>query len=102
MKTIVIGAGVDRHGRPPTYLRKHGCEVAVVERQADAALETSFGNGGVIHVSEAETWCRPGMPMKILRWLGDEQAPLLVRYRALPADVEVGHRVPAQLLASAI
>ena len=83
MKTIVIGAGVI--GIATAYfLRKYGCEVAVVERQADAALETSFGNGGVIHVSEAETWSRPGMPMKILRWLGDEQAPLLLRYRALP------------------
>ncbi len=83
MKTIVIGAGVVGTATA-YYLWKHGCEVTLVERQADAALETSFGNGGVIHVSEAETWCRPGMPMKILRWLGDEQAPLLVRYRALP------------------
>ena len=83
MKTIVIGAGVVGTATA-YYLWKHGCEVTVVERQVEAALETSFGNGGVIHVSEAETWSRPGMPMKILRWLGDEQAPLLLRYRALP------------------
>jgi D-amino-acid dehydrogenase len=83
MKALVIGAGVV--GTATAYfLWKHGCEVTVVERRADAALETSFGNGGVIHVSEAETWSRPGMPMKILRWLGDEQAPLLLRLRALP------------------
>ena len=83
MKAIVIGAGVV--GTATAYfLWKRGCEVAIVERRADAALETSFGNGGVIHVSEAETWSRPGMPMKILRWLGDEQAPLLLRMRALP------------------
>ena len=83
MKVIVIGAGVV--GTATAYfLWKAGCEVAVIERQADAALETSFGNGGVIHVSEAETWSRPGMPMKILRWLGDEQAPLLLRPRVLP------------------
>src|SRR5215831_20087793 len=83
MKAIVIGAGVV--GTATAYfLWKRGWEVTVVERRADAALETSFGNGGVIHVSEAETWSRPGMPMKILRWLGDEQAPLLLRFRALP------------------
>ena len=83
MKAIVIGAGIV--GAATAYfLWKRGCEVAIVERQADAALETSFGNGGVIHVSEAETWSRPGMPMKILRWLGDEQAPMLLRLRALP------------------
>src|SRR5215470_13830913 len=83
MKAIVIGAGVV--GTATAYfLWKRGCEVTVIERRADAALETSFGNGGVIHVSEAETWSRPGMPMNILRWLGNEQAPLLLRYRALP------------------
>jgi D-amino-acid dehydrogenase len=83
MKAIVIGAGVV--GTASAYfLWKQGCEVVVVERRADAALDTSFGNGGVIHVSEAETWSRPGMPIKILRWLGDEQAPLLLRFRALP------------------
>ena len=83
MKAIVIGAGIV--GTATAYfLWKRGCEVAIVERQTDAALETSFGNGGVIHVSEAETWSRPGMPMKILRWLGDEQAPMLLRLRALP------------------
>jgi D-amino-acid dehydrogenase len=83
MKTIVIGAGIVGTATA-FYLWKHGCEVTVIERQGEAALETSFGNGGVIHVSEAETWSRPGMPMKILRWLGDEQAPLLLRYHALP------------------
>ena len=83
MRVIVIGAGIV--GTATAYfLWKRGCEVAVIERRADAALETSFGNGGVIHVSEAETWSRPGMPMNILRWLGNEQAPLLLRYRALP------------------
>jgi len=83
MKVIVIGAGIV--GIATAYfLWKRGCEVVIVERRDDAALETSFGNGGVIHVSEAETWSRPGMPMKILRWLGDEQAPLLLRMRALP------------------
>ncbi len=49
-----------------------------------AALETSFGNGGVIHASEVEPWSQPGMPRKILKWLGKEDAPLLVRYGAIP------------------
>lgn len=83
MKTIIIGAGIVGTATA-YYLWKHGCEVTVIERQADAALETSFGNGGIIHLSEAEPWSRPGMPLKILRWLGDDQAPLLLRYRALP------------------
>ncbi len=83
MKTIVLGAGVV--GTATAYfLAKAGHEVEVIERQAGAALETSFGNGGVIHASEVEPWSQPGMPAKILKWLGQEDAPLLVRYGALP------------------
>lgn len=83
MKTIVLGAGVV--GTATAYfLARHGHEVEVVERQSGAALETSFGNGGVIHASEVEPWSQPGMPKKILKWLGKEDAPLLVRYGALP------------------
>lgn len=83
MKTIVLGAGIV--GTATAYfLAKHGHEVEVIERQKGAALETSFGNGGVIHASEVEPWSQPGMPRRILKWLGKEDAPLLVRYSALP------------------
>src|SRR5262249_28268716 len=83
MKTIVLGAGIV--GTATAYfLAKQGHEVEVVERQSGAALETSFGNGGVIHASEVEPWSQPGMPRKILKWLGKEDAPLLGRYGAIP------------------
>lgn len=83
MKVIVLGAGVV--GTATAYfLAKHGLDVEVIERQNGAALETSFGNGGVLHASEVEPWSQPGMPLKILKWLGNPDAPLLVRYRALP------------------
>lgn len=83
MKVIVLGAGVV--GTATAYfLAKQGHAVEVVERQSGAAMETSFGNGGVIHASEVEPWSQPGMPSKILKWLGKEDAPLLVRYGAIP------------------
>jgi D-amino-acid dehydrogenase len=83
MKTIVLGAGVV--GTATAYfLARDGHEVEVIERRNAAAMETSFGNGGVIHASEVEPWSQPGMPSKILKWLGKEDAPLLVRYGALP------------------
>jgi len=83
MKVIVLGAGVV--GTATAYfLARRGIEVEVIERQKGAALETSFGNGGVIHASEVEPWSQPGMPIKILKWLGKENAPLLVRYGAIP------------------
>lgn len=61
------------------YLAEDGHEVTVVDRQPGAGLETSFANGGQVSVSQAEPWSNPGAPAKILKWLGDEEAPLLFR-----------------------
>ncbi len=83
MKVLVLGAGVVGTATA-YYLAKAGCDVEVVERQPAAAMETSRANGGVIHVSEVQPWAQPGMPTKILRWLGKEDAPLLLRYGAIP------------------
>jgi D-amino-acid dehydrogenase len=58
--------------------------VTVIERREAAALETSYGNGAVIHASEVEPWAQPGMPWRVLKWLGQEDAPVLLRARALP------------------
>lgn len=83
MRTIVMGAGVI--GTATAYfLAKQGHEVVVLDRQSGAALETSFGNGGVLHTSECEPWARPGMVANVLKWLGKEDAPLLLRPSALP------------------
>jgi len=83
MTTVVLGAGVVGTATA-WYLRKSGHDVVLIERQAEAAMETSWGNGGIIHASEVEPWSQPGMPMKILKWLGKEDAPLLLRYGAIP------------------
>jgi D-amino-acid dehydrogenase len=82
-RVAVLGAGAVGIASA-WYMLKAGYEVTVVERQPGPALETSWGNGGVIHASEVEPWSQPGMPRKILGWLGKEDAPLLVRYGALP------------------
>ena len=83
MTTIVLGAGAVGTATA-WYLRKAGHDVVLVERQTEAAMETSWGNGGVIHASEVEPWSQPGMPMKIIKWLGKENAPLLLRFGAIP------------------
>ncbi|MBL8305154.1 MAG: D-amino acid dehydrogenase [Rubrivivax sp.] len=81
MKVIVLGAGL--LGVTSAYfLRQQGHEVSVVDRQASPAAETSFANGGQISVSHAEPWANPGAPLKVLKWLGQEDAPLLFRLRA--------------------
>jgi D-amino-acid dehydrogenase len=83
MSTIVLGGGAVGIATA-WYLQKAGHSVTVIERQPGAGLETSWGNGGVIHASEVEPWSQPGMPKKILGWLGKENAPLLLRYGAIP------------------
>ncbi|WP_020648207.1 D-amino acid dehydrogenase [Solimonas variicoloris] len=85
MKVIVMGAGVIGVASA-WYLAKAGHEVVVLERNAGAARETSFGNGGQISVSHAEPWANPSAPGKMLRWLGKEDAPLLFRLRADPTQ----------------
>jgi D-amino-acid dehydrogenase len=83
MRTVVLGAGA-LGVATAYYLRRLGHDVTVIDRQSAAALETSFGNGGVIHASEVEPWSQPGMPRKILGWIGREDAPMLLRLNALP------------------
>jgi D-amino-acid dehydrogenase len=81
MNVVVLGAGLlgiaSAH-----YLRQQGHSVVVVDRQATPGAETSFANGGQISVSHAEPWANPSAPLKVLQWLGKEDAPLLFRLRA--------------------
>ena len=83
MKVVVLGAGVVGT-TSAWYLAQSGHEVLVVDRQPEPGLETSFANGGQISVSHAEPWANPGAPFNVLRWLGREDAPLLVRAGADP------------------
>ena len=81
MRVIVLGAGVIGI-TSAWYLAQAGHEVAVIDRQDGAGLETSFANGGQISAGHAEPWAKPAVVPKILRWLGREDAPLLFRPRA--------------------
>ena len=81
MKVIVLGAGVVGVASA-WFLERAGFEVTVVDRQHEPAAETSFANGGQISVSHAEPWANPGAPLKMLRWLGRDDAPLLWRLQA--------------------
>jgi D-amino-acid dehydrogenase len=85
MKVVVLGAGI-LGTASAWYLAKLGHEVTVIDRQPGAGLETSFANGGQISVSHAEPWANPSAPLKVLKWLSREDAPLLFRLRADPAQ----------------
>ena len=80
MRITVVGAGVI--GVTTAYfLARDGHEVEVLERQPGVALETSFANGGQISTSHAEPWASFDNLLNAVRWLGWEEAPLLVRPR---------------------
>jgi D-amino-acid dehydrogenase len=81
MKVLVLGSGL-LGVSSAWYLSQLGHEVTVLDRQASPAAETSFANGGQISVSHAEPWANPSAPLKVLQWLGKEDAPLLFRLRA--------------------
>ena len=91
MRVAVLGAGL-AGVTAAWYLAAAGHEVVVVDRQPGAALETSFANGGQISVSHAEPWANPGAPLRILKWLGREEAPLLWRFSADPSQWAWGLR----------
>ncbi|MFN6994072.1 MAG: D-amino acid dehydrogenase [Aquincola tertiaricarbonis] len=80
MKVIVLGAGVTGV-TSAWFLQQAGHDVTLIDRQPGAGLETSFANGGQISVSHAEPWANPGAPLKVLKWLAREDAPLLFRLR---------------------
>lgn len=89
MHVLVLGAGVIGT-TSAWYLQQAGHEVTVIDRQPAAGLETSFANGAQISVSHAEPWSNLRILPKALRWLGQEDAPLLFRLRADPALIRWG------------
>jgi len=78
MHIVVVGAGIIGTSTA-WYLAERGHRVTVVERQADAALETSFANTGQISVSHCEPWANREAPLKALKWMFSKEAPLLFR-----------------------
>ena len=91
MHVMVLGAGVVGT-TTAWFLQKSGHQVTVLDRQDGAAQETSFANGGQISVSHAEPWANPSAPLKVLKWLFRDDAPLLFRLRADPAQWSWGLR----------
>jgi D-amino-acid dehydrogenase len=91
MKVAVVGAGLA--GVTAAWeLRAAGAEVEVFESADGPGLATSSRNGSLQHPSQAEPWNSPGVLWQVLRHLGDEQAAVLLRARALPSLVGWGTR----------
>ena len=80
MKVVVLGAGIIGVSTA-WHLLQRGHDVTVVDRQPDAALETSFANAAQISVSYCEPWANRDAPLKALKWMFRDDAPLLFRPR---------------------
>jgi D-amino-acid dehydrogenase len=78
MKTLVLGAGIIGVSTA-WHLLQAGHEVILVDRQHEAAAETSFANAGQISVSYCEPWANKDAPLKALKWMFSNEAPLLFR-----------------------
>jgi D-amino-acid dehydrogenase len=73
MRILVLGAGLA--GVTAAYfLARDGHQVEVVDRQAEAASETSFANAGMITPGHAFPWGNPNAPKILLKSLfkGDQ------------------------------
>jgi D-amino-acid dehydrogenase len=78
MKITVLGAGI-MGVSTAWHLAELGHEVTVVDRQPEAAMETSFANAAQISVSYCEPWANKEAPWKALKWMFSKEAPLLFR-----------------------
>ena len=95
MRVTVLGAGIIGVSTA-WHLLERGHEVTLVDRQADAALETSFGNAAQISVSYCEPWANREAPLKALKWMFDPEGPLKFRPQLDPAQWKWGLQFLAQ------
>ena len=91
MHVLIVGCGVIGV-TIAWYLARAGADVTVVERREGAALETSFANGCMLTPSLSAPWNSPGAWLRVLKYLGREEAALLVRAAAFPGLLHWGYR----------
>ncbi len=81
MHVLIIGAGIVGISAA-WHLRADGHDVTVIDRAAGPAMETSFANGGHVSGTNASAWAAPGVPQKVLKWLGQADAPIKLTLNA--------------------
>ena len=88
MKVLILGSGVIGV-TSAWYLAKSGHDVTVVDRQSIVANETSFANAGQISPGYSAPWAAPGIPVKAMKWLMQELAPLKISIKDLDTETLV-------------
>ncbi len=85
MHIIILGSGV-LGVASAWYLAKAGHQVTIIDRQSGVAEETSHGNAGMISPGYATPWAAPGVPVKAIKWLLQDLAPLMIKYKELDTN----------------
>jgi len=84
MRITILGAGL-AGVTAAWHLQRDGHEITVVDRQPQAALETSFANAGLISAGHAFAWASPRAMRIMLKSLVLRDQPLRLRLSADPA-----------------
>ncbi|TDQ89452.1 D-amino acid dehydrogenase [Paraburkholderia silvatlantica] len=83
MQITVLGAGVIGL-TSAYYLSRAGHRVTVIDRHAEVASETSFGNGGQLSYSYVAPLAGPGVLSKLPVWLSRRDSPVRFKPSASP------------------
>ena len=66
MRILILGAGVI--GVTTAYeLASDGHQVSVIDRQPESAMETSYGNAGLISPGHSFAWTTSTLPLKLIK-----------------------------------
>jgi D-amino-acid dehydrogenase len=82
-RTVIMGAGVIGVTNA-YYLATEGHQVTVIDRQPQAAAETSFANAGLVAPGHALTWASPRAPKILWRSLFRDDQALRLKLSADP------------------
>jgi D-amino-acid dehydrogenase len=83
MKILVLGGGVIGI-TTAYYLARDGHDVTVIDRQPEAAAETSYANAGLLAPGHAYAWASPKAPGIMLRSLFNDDQALRLKLSADP------------------
>jgi D-amino-acid dehydrogenase len=92
MKIAIVGAGVIGLSTARSLLARGEADLTVFDRHDGPGLDASFANGALLHPSLVEPWNSPGILRYVLRNLGNDQAAVLLRWKALPSLLKWGWR----------
>ena len=83
MKIVVLGAGVVGTAAA-YYLARDGHAVTVVDRQSQAASETSWGNAGLVSPGDSTAWASPAALATFIKSLYKPDMGIKVRFTLDP------------------